>query len=509
MMFLLDTMKNYPILWEFQTQPFNENYSKTIDELSQIIKDKWLINLNAIKMQRSINRILKFYRSKRMGGNVNRFQQYFDKCCEFLPESEDDIPQARCYLCFICYKNDIDLRLHMIKSHEASEWPYKCRDCKERFRDNNEYELHKHLPHYEEIFTCCTCNKKFVRYSLYQKHLDLHKRIEITETGKYPCTICAKEFKTRNELHSHKVFHGERKLKCPQCPKLFFKNTTLKFHLKRHRKELDVICEVCGKGFIHQAYLKTHMAKHTGATVTCNICNLKLRKCSLMRHLRTVHVACEGTIESTFRAKNHNYKRLLQPATRSQTTKKQSKTKPRQYICKTCNIIFDRLKSLIEHNQKQHPNVNKWPCKLCNAEFKMIYRLKHHLREKHKLHVYQVYKLVDQNEDVDQVLAIKKEELDNMSSTLAYSLLGPSSSKKKPIEPASRAPKTTTVIIKSDPTPEEMCFEEEQFLKQTMSQELKKAVDNITTEDIKVVDDVDEDDEHAMNDFFNDLLRQT
>ncbi|XP_065368017.1 uncharacterized protein LOC135960613 [Calliphora vicina] len=490
---LLDRMQQYPVLWEFHDKPFNEDYNKAIEDLCQIINVKWSLNIDSLKMRRSINHIIRFYRYMLPCQNIKKFADYFEKCSLFLPPSVDEIPQARCFLCCLCYKNDIDLRQHLIEEHESLNWPYKCRHCTERFRESDEYELHKRLPHYVEIFTCQLCNKKFSRHYLYQKHLELHKRIQITETGKYKCNICSKEFKSNGELKSHKIYHGERKHKCNLCSKSFFNSTGLMLHLKRHRKELDFICEVCGKGFIHQAYLNEHMEKHTGAKVTCNICNLKLRKCSLMRHLRTVHVACEGTIETTFRAKNHNYKRLLRPMPYYKRTKKPKENLPRQYVCKICKIPFDRLKFLKDHNVQFHSDVEKWPCKVCGSEFRRKHNLKRHYREKHKLHVYQVYKLVDKNEDVRTVLAIKSEELEKMSETLSYSLNGPSSVK---------TPSCQTTIIKSDPYAGEIYFEEERMQNSSIQYEIMNAVDNISTEDIKV------DDDHTMTAFFSDLLRQ-
>ncbi|KAI8123766.1 Zinc finger protein 112 [Lucilia cuprina] len=483
---LLDNMKNYPVLWQFHDKPLNEDYNKAIEDLCQIINGKWSLQLDAIQMRRSVNHVLRFYRYLLPCENIKRFKHYFEKCANFLPSTIQEIPNARCYLCDLCYKTNLELRQHLQEQHEATKWPHKCRQCHEYFRLTDEYQLHKRLPHYVEIFSCEMCNKRFSRHHLYQKHLQLHEQIQITEIGTFKCNICSKEFKSNYELRSHSIYHGERKYPCELCSKSFFSNTALKVHLKRHRKQLDFVCEVCGKAFLHLAYLKEHLERHTGTKVTCNICKLKIRKCNLLRHLRTVHVACEGTIETTFRAKNHTYKRLLRPRRYSKNPERAKEIMPRQYVCKMCNIHFDRLKFLKEHNKQFHSDLHKWPCKICTSEFRRLQNLKLHYREKHKLHVYQIYKLIESNEDVATVLAIKTEEIEKITDTLAYTLNCPSTANYQ------------TTIIKKDPSAGEITIEKEKMQIST----------TIQSEIITKNEAINVDDDHIMTNFFNDLLKQ-
>lgn len=479
-------MKNYPVLWEFHNQPFNKDYNKAIDDLCEIINVKWSLTIDSLKMRRSINRILKFYQYMLPCQNI-KFENYFNKCALFLPSSVNEIPQNRCYYCCRCYKNEYELRQHFIDEHQFLKWPYKCKQCTEHFKESDEYELHKRLPHYIDILTCELCNKKFTSRNFYKKHIELHGLRQIIDSVKYKCNICRKEFKYLGELKAHKVYHGKKSYKCTLCPKTFTNNRSVILHLKRHRKQLDFTCEICGKGFVHKVFLNEHMNKHTGVKVTCNICNLKLRKCSLSRHLRRVHVACEGTIEATFRAKNHNYKRFLNPVLSQKYSKTVKERLPRHYVCKTCDLRFDRLKFLKDHNKEFHADNEKWPCKICASVFRRKYNLKRHYKEKHKLHVYQVHKLIDKNEDVNSVLEIKSEELDKMSETFFYS--------PNELNDVMKSPNNIkTTIIKSDPSPDEICFEDEK-----LQYEIIKAVDKITTEEIKV------DDDNSINDFFADF----
>lgn len=412
-MSLLHSMKNYPVLWQFHDKPFNKDYHKAIEDLCVILNIEWALNIDSMKMRRSITRILRFYRYLFPFEVIDQFTDYFEICAGFLPPDVITIPHARCSQCLMCYKEDFELKKHISKEEKSLKWPYKCRHCGETFKENKEYEFHKRLPHYLEIFTCTQCSMRFSNRFAYNRHLTTHQTKVEEEPKNHVCDKCDKAFKTRGELNNHKFYHDEKKFACHLCPKSYFKNTALKLHLKAHRKQLDVICDVCGMGFVHQAKLKEHMQTHSGVKVTCNICEMQVRKCNLYRHLRTIHVAIEGTIEETFRAKCHRYNKAK--SYRKPTPKRTRLEKaPRQYECKICNIIFDRLKFLIDHNRQLHSDGPKLTCKMCDSELSQKHNLKRHYREKHKLHGYQIFAIVEQDKDINEVLAIKFEALEKI-----------------------------------------------------------------------------------------------
>ncbi|XP_065369842.1 uncharacterized protein LOC135962041 [Calliphora vicina] len=509
---LLECIQNYPVLWKFHEQPFNKDYYKAIEEICQIINDKWSLNITSLKMRRSINRILRFYRFMLPSEDIEKFNDYFDKCSLFLPSSIDEIPRARCDYCSICYKSDKELRKHLIEKHKCLKWPYKCQQCHERFRERDEYELHKLLPHFVEIFKCEQCSKRFNRRYLYNKHVSSHQRTiqrnipttagstqqnDPSSPGHGPSTqmllqqqqrpIKSAKQNIKPAKYSRELSDGENLFKCPICPKAYVLKSTLNLHLKKHRSDYDFICEVCGKGFIRQSSLNEHMNTHTGAKITCNICNLKLRKCSLSRHLRLVHVATEGTIESTFRAQCYHYKKFMFPKSQQSRTKtvKGNEKITRRYFCKICKINFSRLKQLKDHNKELHFDVAMIPCKMCNIEFKHMHNLKRHYRCKHNLHMYQIFKLVDHNEDLNTVLAIQTEDLETEQNIYISHALN----------------KQHDNVKRSTFSSGENYFEPDRIHSDKIQDEIMKAVENIDKQEIKI------DDDHSMNDFFTDLLK--
>ncbi|TMW52954.1 hypothetical protein DOY81_001987 [Sarcophaga bullata] len=482
---LLDNMKLYPVLWEFHYSPFNSKYSAAIEELCQTINTKWSLNLNPLKMRSSINRILKFYRYMLPCENIDKFLDYFDKCAMFLPSTVEGIPRARCIHCYICYQKDSELRKHLIEKHQFLKWPYKCENCPERFMDRDDYELHKRLPHYVEIFKCQQCDKRFNRSVPYRKHMSSHekalqrqlgvtvKKSNTNEDIKHVCTVCSKEFNKASDLRKHEIYHQDKRFKCHVCPKAFFMKPYLNAHLKTHSDQRNFICELCGKGFIRYARLILHRKTHSGEKVTCSICNLKLSETSLPRHMRLVHVAVEGTLQQTFRAQSYHYNKIYKNR-HNQKLSRAKETKSRKYDCKICKIPFDKLKFLKDHNAKVHNDVKRSVCKICNFAFRHIQNLKFHYRKKHKLHFYQADVLVDEDADLNTVLAMTAQELEEL---------------------------TTVKVKNSNSTSNVNYFEQDKIHGDTLQDEIMKAVENIDREEIKV------DDVHSLNDFFSDLLK--
>jgi zinc finger protein 423 len=64
-------------------------------------------------------------------------------------------------------------------------------------------------------------------------------------------------------LKNHERLHtGERKYKCPLCPKTYAHLGILKKHSYFHSGERPVHCDVCNKGFYQKCALDIHMNIH-------------------------------------------------------------------------------------------------------------------------------------------------------------------------------------------------------------------------------------------------------
>lgn len=134
---LLEEMGKYPVLWEHHKEAYNEEYGEAIQYLCEQMNEKWLLKISPIKMRRSITRIFRFYRFLFPFDTIEQFEDYFDKCATFLPSAVIEIPHARCFQCWRCFKRDNELINHIVTEHKNFS-PYKCLHCRESFETNEE-----------------------------------------------------------------------------------------------------------------------------------------------------------------------------------------------------------------------------------------------------------------------------------------------------------------------------------------------------------------------------------
>lgn len=110
---------------------------------------------------------------------------------------------------------------------------------------------------------CNLCKEGFTRYIDLQKHVRKHNG----ETS-FQCDICEVKFNSELELdvHVNTCEVENEHIKCYRCRKKIRKSY-LKIHLKMHRDEKTVICEVCNKTFVNKSGLAKHQRIHTGDVI--------------------------------------------------------------------------------------------------------------------------------------------------------------------------------------------------------------------------------------------------
>jgi uncharacterized Zn-finger protein len=64
----------------------------------------------------------------------------------------------------------------------------------------------------------------------------------------FVCSICEKEFKTKNSLNDHQSLHlGNKDFSCQSCPKKFRLKQALVRHYQAVHLDLKFECEICGE----------------------------------------------------------------------------------------------------------------------------------------------------------------------------------------------------------------------------------------------------------------------
>ncbi|XP_021698044.1 zinc finger protein 708 [Aedes aegypti] len=185
-------------------------------------------------------------------------------------KSMKDTPTTRRYKCGLCgtsFDIQSDLQLHVDRSHEGEDYPFKqCAVCPERFHTASQLQYHKYTKHCEQRSSRAT---------------------------KLQCTICGEQQQTRCHLDSHMTrMHGtEKKYVCSECGSRFTVQANLSRHRKTHNAVKQFACEFCARTFNQKVALDNHRrCAHTGETAfECETCGKGFKETSTYYRHR---VAC-------------------------------------------------------------------------------------------------------------------------------------------------------------------------------------------------------------------------
>jgi len=233
-------------------------------------------------------------------------------------------------------------------------------------------------------YSCLYCEKKFNNAVMYEKHLERHRDIDISEDTsgvtddkcdveeetttftfdinekdeivsktepKYACEKCTTEFDHELDLEKHRKAGCTRQHFCESCNKMFSSSQTLSNHMKLHTKELEFRCDICGKYYVSRSVLGNHMKTHDSSykipRFNCNHCEKKFTHPSnLKRHIRTAHFELSDK---------------------------------KTYICQECGKSF-RDPSARKHHLKTHLSVRPFPCNMCPKSFGSKSQYDNHIR---------------------------------------------------------------------------------------------------------------------------------
>ncbi|XP_072028507.1 uncharacterized protein [Amphiura filiformis] len=242
---------------------------------------------------------------------------------------------AEPYTCPCCpntFKDIMGLTLHKLEHPEFVR--YRCSVCNLRFKTEPHFKTHcdkfEHrqttadLRDFEDL-TCYKCQKKYLRYDMFDVHIKGANTIGCFDGSIVPeCYLCKIKFVLVKELKRHyknvhevKVkkeagsFHPRKyrkpkevkpkKEKCKVCGKMVSSDsTTMKWHLHNHEGRKDFKCDVCGYATSFPSQLRTHRKKHFGEKrFNCEVCqagfNYKREYCEHMyTHKDTPPPKCSG-----------------------------------------------------------------------------------------------------------------------------------------------------------------------------------------------------------------------
>lgn len=281
-----------------------------------------------------------------------------------------------CSHCGKGFASRFGLSWHMRQVHKVTV--RQCGDCGETFENRREYKKHRRYKHTANSHVCHICGKGFKLNNALQAHLDAHAGVKL-----HFCEKCGDGFVRFSSLCQHRNnLHGPKKselpFKCHLCPNTFRLQAWLDKHIaQKHSKSIDratsedcelctnsvrtsVICPKhggqgreafscpqCDKVFAKDTNLKVHMKQHQEPKFSCDICHKKFTyKCNMLRH-RDTHSA-EKPFPCSICAKRFCTKFLLASHMRMHN-------QDLMFKCEICGKGLTRKDYLKNHLRKMHP----------------------------------------------------------------------------------------------------------------------------------------------------------
>uniref|UniRef100_A0A1B0A1E4 Protein krueppel n=1 Tax=Glossina pallidipes TaxID=7398 RepID=A0A1B0A1E4_GLOPL len=299
-------------------------------------------------------------------------------------QSEKHSPKWKCAVCDKVLRGDVSYEGHM-NLHKQLR-PYKCPQCRCKFRCHEALKKHKSLRHVN-TYNCEVCDKSFVCKDLLRKHVEREHKI---------CLNCGLEFDHESTVQLHKIMnHNIKATSCPLCPhlnisevqkhiltvhslELDYENVNIAVEAKQSNNlmdenlEGDVSLHSSHSGISSSDHRETYQQKDKQlplelvnnnkldkreSFVQCKFCKKKLMSKNLEKHLAL-----------------HEKK-----AREAQMTKT-------QYLCAYCPSGFKNQRNLHQHekiHQESSPNV-VYVCNDCSRQYSTQQLLETHRKQAHK-----------------------------------------------------------------------------------------------------------------------------
>uniref|UniRef100_A0A1I8PUI2 Protein krueppel n=1 Tax=Stomoxys calcitrans TaxID=35570 RepID=A0A1I8PUI2_STOCA len=307
-------------------------------------------------------------------------------------------------------------------SHNFKPPKWKCVECKKILRGDVSYEGHMNIHKQSRPHVCPECRCQFRCRNTLKKHKQLRhtKRLkpddaERSSSVNYMCMQCDEECHNERDLLIHEVLnHGHRPdiQTCPLCPDLVVDDIVdhlLYVHARKMRQTAEVDennlattatvprltlqskqCSSTEDNDIVLDENEDNMLENSSAIINCDVCNRKISKKNLKRHMSlherkdkmpneedTNKFLCTFCPELLF----YTSKDLKMHIT-TQHTYTTGTTAPMAYDelheCTQCEEIFDDATTLRKHEAAKHhikqvtPKIykdTKHICKECGNQF--------------------------------------------------------------------------------------------------------------------------------------------
>ncbi|KAJ8706639.1 hypothetical protein PYW07_012717 [Mythimna separata] len=294
--------------------------------------------------------------------------------------------ETTCTICQAEFLDADDLTLHLHQIHNITTAGSKlCWFCSYFYSDLLDFAKHFRDKHLTELFFCVHCLRAFSDEDEHRAHERKHKR---SYKNAFCCSQCCDKFNDIRELRKHDIeVHNNNDDGIVMQPHLPYLSSILNVKaetvLVSLRTDTVYICVACSysTGSIHQ-FVK-HSALGKCKTMVCERCSNVYKKLyTLTQHVVKV---C---------GRRNGLKSVVCPDCNMVFSKpafKEHKKVCRVIKCYTCNITYDTMYELSEHQSQEHPlSVELKACTFCWKQCVGSVALQKHIDRSHKadLHMY-------------------------------------------------------------------------------------------------------------------------
>ncbi|CAH8829423.1 unnamed protein product [Trichobilharzia szidati] len=284
----------------------------------------------------------------------------------------------RCSICHILFSSYEEMSRH-VNIHNTGK-PYICSYCDTAFNQADNLYVHISLYHTlsenQSQYSCCLCDKHFLRFAAYKSHLVLH---QIDEN--FVCSICDQSFEFIASYEKHlrtctRPITNKRppsQYRCHACGMLLSSIGKIKQHYRRRHP-----------GYkpkpVESPVLTTEINFETSsATDLENVRKSKLRAAT---YLSSLIKSDRRKDKDSFSILDQFIRRIPAEEPIIQDCPKDTATKHKKrkvtYSCSVCDKKFSKP-SLLKRHMTIHTKDKSYECVLCHARFTQKSSAKTHL----------------------------------------------------------------------------------------------------------------------------------
>ncbi|KAK4473812.1 hypothetical protein MN116_003146 [Schistosoma mekongi] len=258
--------------------------------------------------------------------------------------------------------------------------PYVCSHCNASF--NQAENLYVHISLYHTLcenqsnYSCCLCDKQFLRFTAYKSHLLLHQTDE-----NFICSVCEQSFEsvTLYEKHLHtctnsiKISKAPSQYRCRACGMLLSSVGKIKQHYRRrhpcyHSQSVENSAVITGISFEPSAGI--------------NPGNIRSSKLRAAEYLSTMIKGSRRQSKNSLSIFDQLIYQISaeQPVIidNTHTPKSKHKRQKAPYSCPVCHKKFIKP-SLLKRHMIIHTKDKSYECALCHARFTQKSSAKTHI----------------------------------------------------------------------------------------------------------------------------------